>query len=283
MRRGSTKRPAFTLLELMVVTAIIALLLAMLMPAIDRAVYAAQMAAEGANLKGSVEGLYSYAANHRSRYPYRAYFDVNQGPNGVELLKVGDNPRWDLRPVLRPYLPMKNLLDPFSAHINYDTLDPDGNIQCNYSLWFDYGVFGSSRMSRVGSRFTWLGDSFSVLIGDFDLVVPVSGAVFNGHADEKGVMSFVVGENLTEFGLPGAVAGPQGRKWSYSRWQRWSDGEWRRGPVDQQYGYQDGSVRRYDGMSNGQTGVSEDSRMVKVPPRPYATETASYWSYLPRE
>jgi prepilin-type N-terminal cleavage/methylation domain-containing protein len=276
----------FTLVELLVVVTIIVVLLALLTPALDRAIYAAEMATDGANIKASITGIYTYAVEYKRRYPHRAYFDVPQGQNGVEMLKVNDNPLWDLRPLLRPYLSMKSLLDTFSGNIDYERLDSDSIIQCNYSLWFDYGMQGQSRFSRIGGRFVWRSgtevERFSVLVSDFDLVVPEQTAVFNGHADDAGLMSFVVGENATEFGLPGPVAGPQGRKWSFSRWQEWGR-DWRRGRVDQSYGYEDGSVRRYDGVLNGEPGVSEDERMTKVPPRPYAPGTAGYWSHLPRE
>src|SRR5687768_4548268 len=70
---------AFTLVELLVVVAIIAVLLALVMPALDRAVYSAEMAVCMSNEHATVQGGLMYTADFKRRYPYRAHVIATQG------------------------------------------------------------------------------------------------------------------------------------------------------------------------------------------------------------
>lgn len=64
-----TKRPRFTLIELMVVVTIIFILAALLLPALTRARYTAKKVVCMNNLKQQVAGLSSYAADNDRWYP----------------------------------------------------------------------------------------------------------------------------------------------------------------------------------------------------------------------
>src|SRR5262245_45841789 len=66
-------RAAFTLVELLVVIAIIVILLALLAPGLDKAIYEAEMATDAANMRGTATGLGLYAVQHHRVYPYRYY------------------------------------------------------------------------------------------------------------------------------------------------------------------------------------------------------------------
>src|ERR1041385_4304760 len=62
---------AFTLIELLVVVTIIVILLALLVPSLDRAVYQAELAACAAQQRGVATGSITYAAHYSRSYPYR--------------------------------------------------------------------------------------------------------------------------------------------------------------------------------------------------------------------
>lgn len=63
------KKPAFTLIELLVVVAIIALLIAMLLPALEKARFHARHAICASNLSELTTGLATYAIDNRTYYP----------------------------------------------------------------------------------------------------------------------------------------------------------------------------------------------------------------------
>ena len=89
---------AFTLIELLVVVTIIAVLLALLTPALDSAVYQAELASCGASLDMAATGFISYASANRRVYPHR------NNASGTNV--SGNHPRVfgagiDLRPMLR--------------------------------------------------------------------------------------------------------------------------------------------------------------------------------------
>src|SRR5687767_14032615 len=68
---------AFTLLLLLVVVAIIVVLLALLAPALDQAIYQAEMAVCAVRVRGIAEGATLYAAENKRSYPYRQRFQAN--------------------------------------------------------------------------------------------------------------------------------------------------------------------------------------------------------------
>src|ERR1041385_1165125 len=72
------RRKGFTLIELLVVVTIIVVLLAMLTPALDQAIYQAELAKCMGNLKVIGTGAMVYAAGNRRHYPYRGLAE-NQG------------------------------------------------------------------------------------------------------------------------------------------------------------------------------------------------------------
>src|SRR5258708_15496333 len=59
------RRGAFTLIELLVVVTIIVVLLALLTPALDKAIYQAQLARCAAQIKGIGAGATAYSTEHR--------------------------------------------------------------------------------------------------------------------------------------------------------------------------------------------------------------------------
>ena len=77
--RSSIKAKAFTLIELLVVVAIIALLVAILLPSLERARAQAKVAPCAANLHQLGMGLTMYTQDHRERLPH-IYAPAGQAP-----------------------------------------------------------------------------------------------------------------------------------------------------------------------------------------------------------
>src|SRR5690349_21291603 len=97
---------AFTLIELLVVVSIIVLLLALLAPALDRAIYQAELAVCGTHVKGIATGSTLYASSNRRAYATRipangeyAAVNLNYGP-------------YDVRKALKDYMAIKMFVDP---------------------------------------------------------------------------------------------------------------------------------------------------------------------------
>ena len=71
------KRTAFTLIELLVVITIIVVLLSLLAPAMDQAIYQAELAVCGARQNATCKGLSVYAMDFKRSYPYRLVAQVS--------------------------------------------------------------------------------------------------------------------------------------------------------------------------------------------------------------
>ena len=75
MKRGASKRGGFTLVELLVVIGIIALLIAILMPALAAAKSQANQLSCSANLRGIGQIMHMYAGDHKGNIPRDYYYD----------------------------------------------------------------------------------------------------------------------------------------------------------------------------------------------------------------
>src|SRR3970040_128099 len=69
--KGPPMKRGFTLIELLVVITIIVVLLALLTPALDKAIYQAELAVCATHLKTIANGAALYAGEYKRRWPYR--------------------------------------------------------------------------------------------------------------------------------------------------------------------------------------------------------------------
>ncbi len=91
-KTGAVERVAFTLVELLVVIGIIALLIAILLPALNRARAQAQSVACLSNLRQIGQMLMMYADGDKGMLPYGYYDWGTQVPDGQMQLKIGTAP-----------------------------------------------------------------------------------------------------------------------------------------------------------------------------------------------
>jgi hypothetical protein len=275
---------------LLVVVTVIVVLLAMLAPALDQAVYQAELAVCAARQHGAVTGVLGYTTAYRRYYPHRA------GPVEVNWVPpyLHSNDRDD-RPAVFEAIQPKLLLDPFSGGIDLTT-DSELRqvIYANYNMHFGWrysptGENGRHRerekgMFRLGDRFTWTdmsGDlpfqrSYSLLISDFDVIrdlIPADAnataqSALGGHPDrDEPTMVFVTSQD--DVANATFYAG-QGQTLTMSFWRNQNTASPRpkRGLYDAGFGYDDGSVARINDIRWNQ----RDERMTFVPEannRPY--------------
>lgn len=170
---------AFTLVELLVVIAVIAVLLAMLLPAMDQAIYRAELVLCSSRLKGIANGMTVYAVDQQRFFPYNKHTATNLTWHAPLIKLVNATNNNDLRSTLSPYMPLQDILfDPMIKPQDIETNSIE-QMYGNYSLWnfwkWTPAVDPTSRGQRkIGDRFTYQDARFTfrqhawdILAGDF--------------------------------------------------------------------------------------------------------------------
>ena len=258
----SCRTIGFTIVELLVVMTVIVVLLALLAPALDKAVYQAELAVCGSRLDSIALGTTGYATENKRAYPYRALaisstlrpMMVNYGgPTGGRL---------DDRPRLVQHIGLKTLVDPMAASLDLseEANDADTEVYSSYCLWFGWQIFdgkGSKGLKRLGDRLGYNNGvdqyGFNILASDADSVETGWGYSQASHPDRG---EPYLGTLQNEGGTP--TGGP----WTYSFWTHVNSRN--KGPIDRQFAYTDGSVQRLDGLTIKDDGEPDD-RVVAIP------------------
>ena len=254
----------FTLIELLVVVTILVVLLALLAPALDKAVYEAELAVCAGNLHGAAVALNAYAAQHQRQWPIRGPVRDRNRDTQQHVVSIGvitdawGQQDYDLRPVLRDYLPINKLLvDPTCPKVDLERSKPKTTVYGTYDLWFgwQYQVGQPQKgMFKLGDRWSWDNDSFNLLISDRN-VQEVNRWAISSSQDDLGVLTPKVFQDVGNFGDEAGELG-LGSPTTASYWHADTD---RRGKIDMNHAYDDASVDRLRNV------VPQDPRTIQVP------------------
>lgn len=247
---------AFTIVELLVVVTVIVVLLALLAPALDQAIYQAELTVCGARQKGVATAVLVYAGEHKRRYPHRELHE-RQGVKPNHIFNASGE--LDERIVLRPYLSINaSLNDPFTQFVDFDRSTARTSVEVDYFLWFGFRYRESAHagrgMYRIGDRLTFnenIGPNtgmheFNLLLSDRDVFSVGSNFAHGSHPDREGKMYSSWRQDGDPTGLVPEGGGTGVFDLTMSRWQL--DGGFRRGAVDLNFARDDGSVDRHTGI-----------------------------------
>jgi len=263
----------FTLIELLVVVAMLVVLLALLMPAMDQAIYQAELAVCGGNLRGLGQGMAAYVFDHKRYYPPRY---STQGEGRSMKLSGGETNRDNIRPVLRPYIPLNKLLvDPLcSRKVDLEKTEQFSQVYASYGLWFGWRITDETRgMSRLGDRFSYKGTGFNVWAADLD-VIRFGGFIQTSHPDDRGLLT----PDIQQDTVPNVGVYAPGVAMTYSIWM--DKGLRARGRLDRNVLFDDQSVSRYAKVKFHVSG-EPDERMVELAERATLQDEGILSAFLP--
>ncbi len=240
----------FTLIELLVVIAIIAILVALLLPALNYARYKTKLIVCLNNLRQSHVSVVSYMLDFDMCYPYRAVANDNSTFTPSQLACGCDG---DDRDVFSDYFLMTEdspLNCPLITNVALDVPLPSYGLYSNYSLWFGWEYYdGSPGMLNVNNPLTFSGmpgKEYRVLISDCDEILSSINTRFTTHPVRAGGGREVVYDDPKD-----------GSGWQMSRYE-FPNAEGR-APMDLNFLMDDGSAKTLGSVQ------PIDSRVDRIP------------------
>lgn len=278
----------FTLVELLVVITIMVVLLSLLAPAMDQAIYQAELAVDAAQLGSIGRGVLTYAAANQRRYPVQPRVQKNDEqaqPNDLAAGFIGGPTDNDMRSILNTMFDLKIMVDPLCPKVDLDTRQGGANVQLvmgTYCLWFGWTYRDHRGMFKIGDRFEWDGPSAvggaDSRLARFDLLasdrhhLKVRGETQASHPDKSGLLRPLQLQDSTD--NPWL---PQGFQVTFSAWFRAGNepSPDTHGPMDMNYLHDDGSVSRIRDQ------LPYDERTFPVPERLGNVNPGQHFLFIP--
>lgn len=241
-QKAVSKR-AFTLVELLVVITIIVILLALLVPAMDQAIYQADLALCGSKLHAIANGAVTYTQSNKRRWPDRPARRSNGSNRPIDLY-FGLNQLHELddRRILKQFISINKTLNcPLVKPIDIEGSNVNGFCASTYGLYFGWGYGparnGDREMRKLGDRWTFTQGSppavtsFNVLCSDWDGIYTNNDQNISTHPDSTGQMAPYHRQDQDGAGWFGTA--------TFSAWAAVQ-----RPPIDENFAFDDGSVIR---------------------------------------
>lgn len=241
-------RKMFTLIELLIVISIIAILAAMLLPALSRVKYKAKLVVCMNNQKQIATGATLYASENSGRWPHRGGYDLatntyTSGTSWSSSLFCTEGTGFDDRPLFKELFPINETQCPFPEPLdlaNFAGTSAKKKAIGGYGFHFGWKYVNSTPMVKMTENMVVGGSEFDIIVYDFTHDA-VNRWARSAHPD--------YGTNSMQL-LQGSQA----------LWSRYLlSGTHRRGPVDLNFTRKDGSVFGVRSVK------ANDPRMKKVP------------------
>lgn len=248
-------RRGFTLIELLVVISIIALLVAILLPALSAAQKSAKNVQCASNLHQVGIGAHAYATDFKSTLP-------PPSPAGKPTdIKAG---AWDIRDSVGSYVNFQLMQCPLTPiQIDLNELSGAAIVESSFGFYWNWkfeDTFGTvnDRMESPDDRFTYvvagIEREFNVLAMDYD----TTGSRWEASHPADTLQ-------------PVLSANTPGSPHAWSRWQNFGG---LRGPITKNYVFTDGSVSTFGNVNANHTNVD----MLRMPS---FTGVNGWWVWMP--
>jgi competence protein ComGC len=294
------RRTAFTLVELLVVITIIIVLLALLSPAMNKAIYRAELAVCGTHLRGIHTSVTIYAMDNRRHYPYRAGVHERTQTSyytPASLSHGEDNVTKDDRELLKSIMPINKILnDPTLPALDFESAAVGSWVWVPYNLWFGFqyynqpsdprkGVMTDRGMFRLGDALEFSNRGadpvrkFRVIASDLYFTRETNIDIASAHPDRDDLLAPVAlqdGESSAEKRVE--YVDPD-RLLTYSRWEAYGTNRLN-GPVDLNFVFDHGGVVLIDNID-----YYEPQRMERVDRVALTSRSGAYpqqWNMIAR-
>jgi prepilin-type N-terminal cleavage/methylation domain-containing protein len=271
-----TRTRGFTLVELLVSITIIVTLLALLAPALDQAIYQAELVQCGTQMRAAAQGATTYAFDNKRRYMRREIMNslggFSHGLRGPAAFAANGG-AFDDRPIHKGYIDLDWLVDPLTEYVDLNIKpdeDPNEVVYASNALYYGWKFVNpadGTGMHTLGDR--WEAQdprrggarfAFPWLIADTNIQVRLQG-INASHPDKRGLLvnhfaqagDFDYGDNAA-FQLGFNAALPI----TYSWWR--TVGAQPYTEFDMNFASYDGHVTRLNDVEN-----EHDGRIVHVP------------------